>query len=355
MREDAIAENVDRIDEAAGHGLDLEQGRSWTHHAALRHATDQHEQVNVVAGECIGAPVAHRLPDRLTVTTARVGRHASMTVGAREARVMVRVADDAKHVTERPTMQHRSFAIGWAHRMQVGPLRLRAFGASMHRVHLDKRGERGVEAAPIDAARAKPVADVMREGEGGVRPRRLERSAQRRRTVGQHKRPRFEVTIEDRVVPVRIRMDLVAGEDDEARCFGPRQFGEMPHPTVAQPCETLHVEIDNMGDIRIVDRHVGPMGMARDRDEVELQGGARQRILEPPVAVADAAMIVDVAKERSEPQGCGEGGEAVGERLGRHDAHAISASARPMSMPAGYGGPPSLRLSSCWDRRTDGP
>ena len=59
----------------------------------------------------------------------------------------------------------------------------------------------------------------------------------------------------------------------------------MGRPAPVELSKTLDVEIDDVGDARIVDRHVGPVGMTRHRYEVELALRPGQRLLEAAVAI----------------------------------------------------------------------
>lgn len=54
----------------------------------------------------------------------------------------------------------------------------------------------------------------------------------------------------------------------------------MLRPRIREPGETLDVEGDDMGDARIINRHVRPAGMTGHRDEIELVAGAAQRALQ---------------------------------------------------------------------------
>ena len=85
--------------------------------------------------------------------------------------------------------------------------------------------------------------------------------------------------------------------------------------------KTLDVEVDDVSDARIVDRHVRPVGMARHRNEIQLASRADQRPFETSVPVGQITVIVDVAVERSETHSRGQGDETVRQALFQHGSH----------------------------------
>jgi hypothetical protein len=95
-------------------------------------------------------------------------------------------------------------------------------------------------------------------------------------------------------------VDLVSGKGDKAVGARLTERREVAGPALAQPCEPLDVKGDNMGHARLIDRHVGPVGMAGDGDEVELQCRSCQRVLETAVAVAQVTMVVNIAPQLHE-------------------------------------------------------
>ena len=294
--EPAVADDVDRVDEPGGHGLDAKAPFGQRRNdAALAGRADSGEKVDVVSRERVGPARPHRLPDRGAVAARRVDRHAAVTVGAGKGRVVVRVADHPEDMSGGEPVLHRRPAVRGTHRMEVAPIRLGGLGAAVHRVHLDEGRQLRIEAVPIDAARAQPVADVMGESEGATRELGLEPPPQLGGAVGQDQGRRVEVAVDDGVVAMGGGVDLVARKDDEPIRAGRRERREVPGPTLPQPGEALHVEGDDVGDARIVDRHVGPVGVAGDRHEIELQRRPRQGVGEAAVPVAQVAMVVDVA------------------------------------------------------------
>ncbi len=273
----AVSEDIDAIDEPGSDCLDIQGGVGRGRgDAALHGVADRRQQVDIVAGQRVGATRPHGRKDRVPTVICRVDRHATMAVGAGEGGMMIGIADHAEHRAALQPRAHGRGAVHRAHGMQVGALGFGLFRATMHRKHLDEGRQFRIERIPVDAARALAVADMVRKGEGVVALGGLKRLLQFGRAVGKFRFGDIEVAIDDRVVAMFRRMDLVAGKHGEAAGIleGFQHF-EMVLPVGFQLCETLDVEIDDMGDLRHVDRHIGPGGMSGDGDEVELQGGPR--------------------------------------------------------------------------------
>jgi hypothetical protein len=114
------------------------------------------------------------------------------------------------------------------------------------------------------------------------------------------------VAIDDGVIAMGEGMYLVARKYGEyARLVGRRELIEVTGPQGLQPREAFDVKIDDMGDARIVDRHVGPVGVAGDGNEIELPARPAQRLIQRAVTIGNAAMIMDVAipRPQAEPRG----------------------------------------------------
>jgi hypothetical protein len=138
----------------------------------------------------------------------------------------------------------------------------------------------------------------MREGHGAVRGLDLQPLLEFLRRVSLDDRARFQVAIEYRIVAMRAGMDLVARKHREgAGLVGGAQFVEVARPARLQPGESLDVVIDDVGNTRIVDRHVRPVGMTGNGHEIELPFRPLQRPCKAAVTVGNAAMIVQVAVE----------------------------------------------------------
>ena len=287
MGEPAVADHVDAIDEPAGRRLDRQgTAPSGRHDAALDDAVERGEQVDVRARQGVRAPRPHRRPQRLAVVALGVDGGPAVAVGAGEAAVMVGVPDNAEDVARPQSVRHRRPAVDRSHRMQVGAIGLGGLGAAVHGDHLDEGRERRIEALPVKPARPDPVADMMREGEGPVAEAAGERGLQADGIVGEFDRSGIEVGEDDRVVAMRGGMYLVAGEYGEApRRLGRLQGREVIEPAPAQLVEALDMEGDDVRHARVVDRHVRPVGMTGDRDEVELECRIRERVGERTVAI----------------------------------------------------------------------
>ena len=129
------------------------------------------EKMAVVAGERLVRRWPMRVPQKAVVVGRGVDHGPAMAVGAGIAAVVVGVAEDTENVrpnsspwrtVPKPSLGPMEWRNGWS-----------VTDVSEHPCMetISSTGERPlVEALPIDAARAEPVADVMREGHGAVAP-----------------------------------------------------------------------------------------------------------------------------------------------------------------------------------------
>ena len=316
----SVPDNVDIVDEAACDRLDLQFGVCGRlDDIALHCAADRQEQMRVIAGQRVCMPREQALPQRIGGVLAGIDGRPAVAVGARKPAVMIGVAEHAEHVAVIEAGMDRVAAVAGTHRVQERPVGQRGLGAAMHGDHLEHGRQLLLDARPVDAPRAGPVADMVREGEGAVAVASAQPLQKRVRIVGLEDLALVEVAQHDGVVAMRAGMDLVAGKHGEGS--GPvigGQAVEMPRPGLLEPGEALDVEVDDMGDARVVDRHVGPVGVPGDGDEVELAAGVVERRLQVAVAVGEIAVIVQVAIEGAQAGGGGQRHQSFGQVLCRH-------------------------------------
>jgi hypothetical protein len=274
--------------------------------AALHGVADRKEEVARIAGKGIGAAPVDAVPEGRAGILRCIDGRAAMAVGAGIAAVMVGIAEKAEAYATVEAMAGGRLAVARAHGVQERPVHDRCLGTAVHGDDLHDRGQVFDDRVPVHAARAKAVADMVRKGENAVAIGGAQLGMQLGRRIGLDDLLAGDVAIDDRVVAMGEGMDFVTWKDGEGAGFvGCRQCIEMGIPQLFELGETLDVEIDDMGDTRVVDRHVGPVGVPRDGDEIQLAAGAAQSLLEAAVAIGNVAVIVDVAIERPDAKARG--------------------------------------------------
>src|SRR5690606_14466025 len=230
-----------------------------------------------VARQCGGAALLQCLPKRFIGIFARVDAAAAMTIGAREGAVMIGVAQKAEDMAFRKSADDGGASVRRTHRMQEGTVGRGAFGAAMHRYDFDHRRDGRVECLPVQAAHPNPITNMVGKRDCAAGIKQLQALPKLFRCVGQYQFTLVEVAVDDGAVAMGAGMNLIAGEHREAsRLVRGRERVEMCWPCARQLRKASDVKIDNMGDRWIVDRHVGPVGMAGYGNEIELLFGPVQ-------------------------------------------------------------------------------
>ena len=198
-----VANDIDVIDEAAGDGFDAQDlVRSLCHAAAERQPVDAGEQVRAISSQRHRAAGVQRVPDRGAGIFSSVDRAAAVAIGTGIGAVVIGVAEEAEDIAVSEAMFHRGMAVGRPHRVQERSVPERGFGQAVHGDDFEHWRQVFVEAAPVDAARALAIADVVGEGEGATGVARFETPVQLGRALRLDQLVLVEIAIDDGIVAV---------------------------------------------------------------------------------------------------------------------------------------------------------